>query len=436
VTRLIALCGLALLLSAKAAFAEACPAAFPMNPPTDGATLTEEARRLAPLEPLCENRADYYAYRGLVALQRGDAPTAVEWLERALLINPNLAGVEVDYARALALAGDRAAAANLARELLARPDLPPTVASWLPQQFQDWSITTDWVSRFSIASLAGYETNLNSAPQNPFVTLTLGSGDLALQLSPQFQPRQGAAGQLILSGVVGREWGADALAFIGQVQARGSAYSDTNYQQADVAALWRHALQEGATLLRVDDIALRYGGQSLYQSVRVEPDYEWVAGSCRPRVGLLYNTYAYPVDPELNGRYLGLLGGGVCALGTDQIRGQVSLGRDLATANNRPGGGEGAGELTLGWTHPWGVGTLDVQGILGRIRDDTGYSALLASNATREVTRQYLKVEYDHPLSKSWEFLVYGETNHQNSNISLFSVTDHGIYAGLRWTAQ
>ncbi|MDE2259535.1 MAG: tetratricopeptide repeat protein [Betaproteobacteria bacterium] len=435
-TRLIVFCGLALLFGVKAAFADACPTAFPLNPPTDQAALTEEAQRLSPLETPCENRADYFAYRGLVALQRGEAAAAVEWLERALLINPNLAGVEVDYARALALAGDRAAAANLARELLARPDLPPAVASWLPQQFQDWSITSDWVSRFSVASLAGYETNLNSAPQNPFVTLTLGSGDLSLQLSPQFQPKRGAAGQLILSGVVGREWGDDALAFIGQAQARGSGFSDTNYQQADLAALWRHAFQDGATLLRVDDIGLRYGGQSLYQSVRLEPDYEWIWGPCRPRVGLLYNTYAYPVAPELNGRYTGVLSGGVCAVGADQIRGQVSLGRDLAAGNDRPGGGEGAGEMTLGWTHPWGVGTLDIQGVLGLIRDDTGYSALLASNATREVTRQYLKVEYDHPLGKSWEFLIYGESNHQNSNVTLFSVTDHGIYAGLRWTAQ
>ncbi|MHB8354878.1 MAG: hypothetical protein ACYDCF_10660, partial [Burkholderiales bacterium] len=197
-TRLV-LCGLVLLLGAKAAVADDCPVAFPLNPPTDRETLIEEANRLAPLEAPCEKRADYYAYRGLIALQRGDGVNAVEWLERALLINPNLAGVEVDYARALALAGDRAAAANLARALLARPDLPPAVASWLPQQFQDWSITTDWVSRFSVAILGGYETNLNSAPQNPFVTLTLGSGDLALQLAPQFQPRQGAAGQLILS---------------------------------------------------------------------------------------------------------------------------------------------------------------------------------------------------------------------------------------------
>jgi hypothetical protein len=434
VTKLFALCGLVLLSCTQAAVADECPVAFPLNPPLDQKTLVAEARRLAPLESVCENRADYYAYRGLVALQREDASNAVEWLERALLINPNLAGVEVDYARALALAGDRAAAANLARDLLARPDLPPTVASWLPQQFQDWSISADWVSRFSIASLAGYETNLNSAPQNPFVTLTLGSGDLALQLSPQFQPKQGAAGQLILSGVAGREWGNDALAFIGQVQARGSAYSDTNYQQADVGVLWRHAFQDGASLLRVDDIALRYGGQSLYQSVRVEPDYEWVTGSCRPKVGLLYNGYAYPVAPELNGRYLGVLGGGVCVLGADQVRGQVGVGRDQATYGNRPGGGEGASEVTLGWAHPWGVGLLDVQGVLGRIRDDTGYSTLLAGNATRDVTRQYLKVEYDHPLSKTWEFLIYGESNHQNSNISLFSVTDRGLYAGLRWT--
>ena len=396
--------------------------------------LASEAQRLKTLEGVCANRADYYAYRGLVALQQNQPAVAVEWLERALLLDPQLAGVQVDYARALALSGDKAAAANLARELLNRPDLPATVAAWLPGQYRDWALDEAWVARFSVATLAGYETNLNSAPQNPFITLTLGSGDLQMQLSPQYLARQGAAAQIVASGVVGKETGTDALAVVGQVQARGSNYGDTSYQQADLAVLWHHALEQGGTLLRTDLVSLRYAGQELYQSVRLEPDYEFKPwGVCQPRLGVLYNAYVYPVSPELDGRYVGLVGGGTCVVGENQWRAQLGGGHDAAAYSNRPGGAERVTELSLGWNRPLGRGSVDVQTLWGHIRDDQGYSPLLASGATRDVTHQYLKLEYDHPLTAAWEFLVYGEINQQQSNVSLFSVTDHAIYTGLRW---
>ena len=305
------LSGIFLLLACLSVRAENCPQAFAPNPPTEAPMLASEAQRLKTLEGVCVNRADYYAYRGLVALQQNQPAVAVEWLERALLLDPQLAGVQVDYARALALSGDKAAAANLARELLNRPDLPATVAAWLPGQYRDWALDEAWVARFSVATLAGYETNLNSAPQNPFITLTLGSGDLQMQLSPQYLARQGAAAQIVASGVVSKETGTDALAVVGQVQARGSNYGDTSYQQADLAVLWHHALEQGGTLLRTDLVSLRYAGQELYQSVRLEPDYEFKPwGVCQPRLGVLYNAYVYPVSPELDGRYVGLVGGG------------------------------------------------------------------------------------------------------------------------------
>ncbi len=432
-SKLCLLLGVLALLACRMALAEPCPSSFPLNPPADKAALTAAMQQLKGQEDACQNRADYYNYRGLVALQQGDARGAAEWLERALLLNPDLAGVQVDYLRALALAGDQASAANLAQSLLARSDLPPTVAAWLPRQYQDWRSSEAWITRFSIAVLGGYETNLNGAPQNPFVTLTLGSGNLLLQLAPQFQAKGGSAGQVVFSGVAGKDTGSDAFVLIGQAQTRNGADSSTNFQQVDLGGVWRHALGDNGTLLRGDTISLRYGGQQLYQSLRLEPGFEWGGKVCSPRLGMLYNAYTYPVSHELDGRYLGGVAGLACAVGVNQLRGQVSAGHDQAAYTDRPGGNEQVRELTLGWHRPLGAGSMDLEGILGGMQDASGYSSLLANGASRTVNRQYLRLEYDHPITGQWEGLVYGELNRQDSNVSLFSVTDRAIYAGLRW---
>ncbi len=429
-------CGVLLLVICCWARAESCPPSFPLNPPAERSALGNAARALALLESVCLNRADYFAYRGLVALEQGEAGAAVEWLEHALLLNPDLPGVEVDFARALALTGDRPSAANLAGDLLDRPDLPSTLASWLPQQFRDWKGASDWISRFGVSTLAGYETNLNSAPQSAFVNITLGSGILQLQLAPQYQPRDGAAIQLGTSGLVGKEFGTDALVFIGQLQSRGSGQGDTNYLQGDVAALWKHSMESKSSLLRLDLIGLNYGSQDLYHSLRLESDLEWTATPCAPSVGLLYNSYGYPVSTELGGQSLSLLMGGSCEVGGGTLRGQLILGRDLAAGSNRPGGGEGLASMVLGWRHGLGRGSLDVQGILGETRDDGPYSPILAAGATRNITREFMRVEYSHPLGRGWEAVAYGEAGHQGSNIPLFSVNSQALYAGVRWMTQ
>lgn len=429
------LLALVTLVWAALAQAASCPDTFPVAPPKGRPQLDAAAQSLAALNDDCLQRADYYAYRGVVALERGDAEGAVVWLERALLLHPDQPGVEVDYARALALTGDRSSAANLARSLLARPDLPPTVAAFLPQELRTWNESAQWTSQFSVATLMGRETNLNSAPQTPYVTLTLGTGGLALQLAPQFQPKGGSAALVLASGVVGREVGDDAVAFVGQVQARGSDGS-TDYQQADLAALWRHELHTGGVMVRVDGIQSYYGGANLYQSFKVESAYDWPVGPCQPRLGGQANTYTYPVSPELAGHYFGLLAGGTCQAGVTQWRGQVSLGRDLAVQNDRPGGNQNVQEVALGWNRPLGRGTVDVQGLVDRMLDAGGYSPLLSAGATRDVHRQYLRLEYDHPLWGNWEFMTYAESNRQDSNLSLFQVTDQALYAGLRWKTR
>jgi hypothetical protein len=71
--------------------------------------------------------------------------------------------------------------------------------------------------------------------------------------------------------------------------------------------------------------------------------------------------------------------------------------------------------------------------LLAHQRDSTGYSPLLKDNATRNLYRANLYLEYVYPLSTSWALVGSLEGSLQRSNLPLFDVSGQAVYLGVRW---
>ena len=429
----------------------ACPGdADERLPPADqlGALERELAQRAAE----CGGRAGYLAYHGAVLKALGRPAEAAVLLEQALLLDPQRAGAQVEYAEALAALGDSASAASLLRDVLERPDVPAALRAQLERRrdaidvlrrqnaltgFSSWSrkAGTGWEGAASLTFKVGRDSNLNSAPANNVLTLTLPEGDALLLLAERFRPRAGSAGLLEANGQLARPAGGGAaLQLYGEARVRESpATAETNYRQLQAGAAWSQPLATGAALFGAAASELVYGGNTLYRAVRFSAGRDWQANHCRPGLGLEGEWRRYPVARELDGRFSGLSGGAVCSFGADRLAMRVRGGRDTAQTD-RAGGDQKQFDVRLVWARPLGGGRVRADLLWYHQQDSSGYSPLLENGATRRIDRASAYLEYAYPVAPGWSVVASAEGLTQRSNLALFDIAGRAFYLGVRWT--
>ena len=81
----------------------------------------------------CDEVALFHARRGTLLLTMSQIEEAAVALEKALLIDPNLPGAQLDFAQALAQIGQRGSARALLAQVLERPDIEPALKGQLGQ---------------------------------------------------------------------------------------------------------------------------------------------------------------------------------------------------------------------------------------------------------------------------------------------------------------
>ena len=402
------------------------------------------------MAPQCSNDPRYLAYRGAVLNALGKADEGAALLEQALLIDPALAGAQIDYAEALAATGDAPGAIALLQDLLARPDVPAALRPHLIRRLSAFealqrfdaltglrvAIGREWQGTASVSVRAGHDSNLNSAPSREALTLTFPGGDAVLLLSEGFRARGGAVGLVEASGQAARRLeGGAALHFFGEGRARFSpSNGDTNYQQGQLMAGWSKPVNSGEVLVAAGLTRLHYGGDDIYGAARLAVTRDWTVKDCRPRLGAEGEWRRYPAASELDGRFLGLTAGLACLLGSNRITAGVRGGRDMAH-RDRPGGDQRQLDLRLAWLGAVGSGTLLADLVLSHQRDQEGYSPLLENNAVRRLLRASLRLEYAYPVAAGWSVLVTADGTLQRSNLELFDIAGRAVYLGLRWQA-
>lgn len=435
------------------------PAACAVKPfyplPADPASLQAMQAQLDAIAPACLHSAGFYAWRGTLLLAQRQPAAAIEALERALLLDPKLPGAQLDYVEALLGVGDAASARGLLEQLAARPDLPAHLRPLLARELAAASPDA-WRSRWLVTTALGLDSNLNNAPAASELTLTFPQGPVTLPLLESARPQSGAAALNIVQWQGLKPHGAQLWLLQAELRARHTAQAATRYQQADLSANWLQAPEAPrqwivrSGLTRVD-----FGGQQLLQSARASLLRQWQApaampilSACRPSAGLELESRRYPVSPELNGRYGGLVGAincigadspGAAALFSHQLLGlQLRLGSDQADSASRPGGHYRRAELRATWEGRYGLSRLSADYGYTRQLDASGYSPLLSGNLARQASRHSLRAELARPLPPPWlggaDGFVSVEINQQASNLAVFESRQHAVHAGLRWS--
>jgi tetratricopeptide (TPR) repeat protein len=390
---------------------------------------------LAPLMGECLRSSEYFALYGAVIMETGDLAESLELLERALLLDANNGAALIDYAQALYLRGQLFSALDLNGQLRAREDLPENIRSLIEQRERQWRAQTRQHG-FGVDVLAGYDNNLNGAPDPSQITLTLSGEPVILTLNPEYQPISGPYLNLRAGGQF-RQLAADHQHNV-SAEMRGRVSEDTGSDLVQVESRYTylrpkrdHAWQVGAAMSH-----LFFGGNALYSALEGNIRYQHIVSpNCNRHYGLATQYQNYNDQSSLNSIESKLGVGLDCST---ELAGRPSaFGFELSLLNNtafnsgRSGGDRNGWQFNLQWQYPILKGVLNSQINHTELRDTAGYSALLDNGSERWLKRSYALIQYRQSIYESMAFVVNAYHQQQSSNIELFDSLDTTLELGI-----
>ncbi len=426
-------CQLTLLLISPVAVG-ACPdlTLYYQGNDTDWPALEQN---LLVLMPECLENAEYFALLGAAQVNSGNVAESLETLERALLLEPNNGGAQIDYAQALYLQGQLFAALELNSQLLLREDLPANVKPLLESRRQSWQALTRQ-SFIQLDVLAGYDNNLNSAPDPSQITLTLSGEPVELVLDSEFRPVSGPYLNFRLAGRYRQLTPEHQHNWL--MEARGRVSEDTQSDLLQLATRYafvrpnrRHSFQVNAGMSH-----LLFGGSPLYTATDTSLFYlPESRRACKPYYGFALQYQLFHDNSHLNGLESKASTGVNCPFnsswGPQQLSFELSLIDNVALKSGRPGGSRDGWQFNINWQFPFASGEILSQLSHTRLDDRDGYSPLLANGADRWLDRSYFLLQYRRPLSDRAALMINFFRQHHRSNIELFRSTDTTIEIGV-----
>lgn len=414
-------------------------------------------QRLELARPACITHAAFLAALGALWLEENEPAQALLWLERALLLDPDLLGAQADHALALAALGDASARDALALRWQQRVDVPPALRERLamrplarPGQTQkDPEVDHPgprWLFYREVSLVAGHETNLDHSPRLSELTLTPPNSEpQTLPLLEPVVPRRGGALLGDLSIQLAHSPSAGLVLQTGLlVSARHSPDErETDWHHVQIAAaasqrwgLWRSQLQITAT-----DV----GGASndRYRLYRGGLSLEREALGCGHRLSVEAESRKHRDTPRADGRTTGLLWNSLCPLvGASNWTWGIAarMSRDVPPDPERAGGEQRQHSLGLRASGPLIASLrLDVGLRLIRLVDDEGYSPLLENNARRRIDQAQLSIELSRPLSvfggssgNGSDWVLQLQRTRQSSNLVIFRYEGASVFTGFR----
>ncbi len=442
----------------------------------------------------CDEQAICQAQKGAQLLAQGRVEEAAVALEKALLLDPNLPGAQLDYAQALALIGLKGSARAMLADVLQRPDIQPKLKSKLagaqnpPSDANQLGLQSEWQwSKLAQAAL-GHETNLNSATFTDSLTLMLSNGPVTIGLSDAAKPIAGPAIKNLLA-VQGTTRADAGLLALGELSVSASLSNKNALQTEALTGIKpeRNQSAEAVVKYSLPMIAGAASGQwqfsasgsqfwlgraSAYKDTgfnvkfnwdqTFEPGFNSVFGgklnldgqSCKvaPSIGQTHQNF--PLSSSLNGVYSFARMELLCKSQSNESQVVLGKGQDKATNNAtnnamsapqssaRPGGDKKRLDLLLRHEHlvplAWSpfkqikAGQLSAWVRYAKSADAQIYSELLGDIKTT-THRTDWGLGLWVPLDNSWSAGVNLEATSQKSNNTLFNIRNSGIYAGIRW---
>ena len=427
----------------------------------------------------CDEQASCQAQKGSQLLAQGRVEEAAVALEKALLLDPNLPGAQLDYAQALALIGLKGSARAMLADVLKRPDIQPNLklklaaAQNAPTQAPQPSLASEWQwSKLAQAAL-GHESNLNSATFTDSLTLMLSNGPVTIGLADSAKPISGPATKTLLAIQGNTRAGAGLLA-LGELSVSASLsnknalQTDTltgikpeRSQTAEAAAKYSLPMIAGAASgqwqFSAGGTHFWLGGLSAYSDEALSLKFNWdrtfepvpkglmgVEGqSCKLAPSIGQTRQSFPLSSTLNGVYAFARMEMLCKAQNQESQVVLGSGSDKALEANRPGGDKKRMDLLLRHERlialPWSPFKKVQQGQLStwlryaKSQDAQIYSELLGDLKTT-TQRADWGVGFWVPLDKWWSAGLNLEATSQRSNNTLFNLKNSGVYAGIRWS--
>ena len=436
----LGVCGMVL---GPLAYAQTCPDRFPDALPSTAVARQNALDQSDTLRQICENRADYHAWRGSLLLLQRVYEEAMLALEKAILLDPNLPGAQLDYAQALAQSGQTPAATAIVAAVAKREDILPGLRDWLDQQLQRIGIGR-WALAIQAEAGPGYESNLNSATHVSSLTLTLPSGLVEVPLADSERPISGQVlrgrlvAQLAKKQLEGDEWRLLSAATVRQSQ----GHPETDLANLELAAerVWQNGRLQWQ--LAAQTQALWQDNAILYREAAGQVGVNWHFPGGFPgthyKAGLaLQHAYQhYPQTERLSGHETALQGrlSHQADTGTETTA-RLTLLYNAALDPTRPGGDKARTELRLQHRRRLAGGWLTLTGQHSRTRDAEPYSALLGDTHA-DIGRTEWGLDYWQPLSRHWSAGLSLQKTSQTSSIALFKQENEVIFAGLRWATE
>tara|TARA_B100001059_G_scaffold236702_1_gene289208 strand:+ start:5918 stop:7243 length:1326 start_codon:yes stop_codon:yes gene_type:complete len=430
-----------LILCAWSATTWACPKLSSHYPADkDSAEDWERARiKLAGVYEQCLRSSEYFALYGAAHLNSGGLVEAIESLERALLLDPNNGAALIDYADALLRDGQLFAAIAANELLLSRLDLPSDLKLQIIQRQQNWSAlaqTTSW----ALDLLGGFDDNLNGAPDEDLVELTLSGEPIFLKLNEQFQATKGPLLNARIQARHRRLTPDFQHTFLGQVRGRLSEDAGSDVVQFAGRYSRSRATNDDSLEWGAGINHLLFGSESLFTGADFGARYQLGnIVNCRSYVGGALQHQVWHQQRRLDGLEAKATLGTSCPLlgGRGQrLNVEGSLLHNEEITGNRLGGNRDGWQAIVEWEVVLPRGSFSAQLNHTRLLDGIGFSPLLESNARRNVRRSSVLIQYHQELT--WlgggtQFLMSFFHQNQRSNFSLFQTQDTSAEIGLRW---
>lgn len=440
------LAGVLLLSSfAQSALAAGDAALCEPEPAAQAASNAAQLSGVLPQElgklPQCQQDSAWLGWAGWALNQLERYTEAAEYLERALMLDPDQPRAQLDYAVALAGSGDGLASLQLMQALLSHPQLPPPLRAALQREIVRWGspvAPAGWRQHWYLVTRLGHDSNLLGAPDLASLTLTTQGQNVQLPLDASYARQPGNYARTDLGWSASRgPW--QLAASLG---GRASSRQGAGLSQAQATAEY----QAPAWYLGANLAALNTSAGTRYRTTGLAGGLQWSSGRCSARTGLEWQQRNLSSSPILSSQYSGALLERSCEpsaphawpLGLQLWQASLRWGQDQPRNVDRAGGRQQQGQLRLvalgqGWgpQHKW---LLDGEAYLQA--DAAGYSPLLQNNAVRRIRRVVLRAEYSWPLAQpgagGWQLALGLEWQRQRANLELFQQRSQGAYLALR----
>ena len=442
-------------LLALLAMGACVPAAYAANAcPAPALWQQANLEQLATWAEACDDNAFFHAHRGAQLLAQGQSEAAAVSLEKALLLNPELPGAQLDFAQALAQIGLRGSARAILNNVLQRPDIQPSLKAQLsPAQIANLPAQTafgsspHWQWNGLLQTAYGHESNLNSATYTDALTLYLSNGPVTLGLTDNAKPIAGevfkttAAVQGVLKGVGGHELLVNAAI----ASKTGAASVGGNNRTTDGALKYSLPMlagnASGVWQLAAGSTQFWVGNQTAYQDQGLQLKFAWDSqgADCKwaPAIGRI--DQKFPQSVSLNGVYTYSRIDWVCKSAKNQET-HIAFGggQDKAQENSRPGGNRVRSDLLVRHeqivsTPFWpAAGQLSAWMRYSHSQDKQAFSELLGELKSN-THRTDFGLGYWVPVEKQWSAGINLEATSQKSNNTLFNLKNSVVYLGIRW---